>query len=106
MIEQTKVHVAPEVSVESISSERQGAEMHPPLAEQTRPDPVSVFSVRDLHVYYGDFRAVRNVDIEIYEHQITAFISKNRAGSKLMQFTARGVTPSRPKTRWSSWMGK
>ena len=36
--------------------------------------PSAVFSVRDLNVYYGRFLAVRNVDVDIIERKITAFI--------------------------------
>ncbi|MGI9642437.1 MAG: hypothetical protein ACR2N9_06615, partial [Acidimicrobiia bacterium] len=30
----------------------------------------TVFSLRDLDVYYGSFRAVRNVELDVYQHQI------------------------------------
>ena len=35
-------------------------------------EPEVVFDVRDLSVYYGDFRAVRDVTLPIYRNQITA----------------------------------
>ena len=42
--------------------------------------PPVVFDVRDLDVYYGQFRAVRDVNLEILQHEITAFIrSKQRS---------------------------
>jgi phosphate transport system ATP-binding protein len=40
----------------------------------------TVFDVRDLHVYYGGFRAVRDVDLRIFEHEITAFIGPSGCG--------------------------
>ena len=40
----------------------------------------AVFEARDLNVYYGDFRAVRDVDIDIHEHEITAFIGPSGCG--------------------------
>jgi phosphate transport system ATP-binding protein len=52
-------------------------------AEAHGPNPTEhevVFGVSDLSVYYGDFRAVRNVDVDIYEHQITAFIGPSGCG--------------------------
>jgi phosphate transport system ATP-binding protein len=39
-----------------------------------------VFSVRDLNVYYGDFRAVRDASFDINENEITAFIGPSGCG--------------------------
>ncbi len=40
----------------------------------------TVFSVRDLNVYYGDFRAVRDASFDINQHEITAFIGPSGCG--------------------------
>jgi phosphate transport system ATP-binding protein len=42
--------------------------------------PTVVFDVKDVSVYYGEFRAVRNVSLEIEQHQITAFIGPSGCG--------------------------
>ena len=39
-----------------------------------------VFEVRDLSVYYGDFRAVRNVSLPIGKNEITALIGPSGCG--------------------------
>jgi phosphate transport system ATP-binding protein len=39
-----------------------------------------VFDVRDLSIYYGDFRAVRDVTLPIYRNQITALIGPSGCG--------------------------
>jgi phosphate transport system ATP-binding protein len=39
-----------------------------------------VFDVRDLAVYYGAFRAVREVALDVKEHEITAFIGPSGCG--------------------------
>ena len=39
-----------------------------------------VFSVDDLSVYYGEFRAVREVTIDVHKHEITAFIGPSGCG--------------------------
>ena len=39
-----------------------------------------VFDIDDLDVYYGDFRAVRGVNLDIREHEITAFIGPSGCG--------------------------
>jgi phosphate transport system ATP-binding protein len=46
----------------------------------TDDTPPVVFSVRDLAVYYGDFRAVRDVDLDVHRHEITAFIGPSGCG--------------------------
>ena len=49
----------------------------------THPGPSSgevVFDVRDLSVYYGAFRAVRDVQIAVNRHEITAFIGPSGCG--------------------------
>ena len=40
----------------------------------------TVFDVDDLSVYYGDFRAVRNVHLGVHQHEITAFIGPSGCG--------------------------
>ena len=44
----------------------------------------TVFDVRDTSVYYGQFRAVRNVDLRVEQHQITAFIGPSGCGKSTM----------------------
>ncbi len=39
-----------------------------------------VFDVRDVSVHYGDFRAVRDVNLPILEHEITALIGPSGCG--------------------------
>ncbi len=46
-----------------------------PVAEQH-----AVFDLRDLSVFYGDFRAVRNVNMVVRRHEITAFIGPSGCG--------------------------
>jgi phosphate transport system ATP-binding protein len=46
----------------------------------TEADREVVFDVQDLSVYYGDFRAVREVTIPIYKNHITALIGPSGCG--------------------------
>jgi len=39
-----------------------------------------LFATKGLSVYYGQFRAVRDVDLEIRQHEITAFIGPSGCG--------------------------
>ena len=43
-------------------------------------DHVVVFGLDELSVYYGDFRAVRGVTVDVHEHEITAFIGPSGCG--------------------------
>ena len=50
---------------------------HPEVAVAVTPDDRSssiVLSTRELEVYYGPFRAVRGVNLDIRQNEITAFI--------------------------------
>ncbi len=43
-------------------------------------DGAPVFSLQDLHVFYGKFRAVRDVNLEVRSNKITAFIGPSGCG--------------------------
>jgi phosphate transport system ATP-binding protein len=43
-------------------------------------DAPLIFDVKDLSVFYGDFRAVRDVAITVREHEITALIGPSGCG--------------------------
>jgi phosphate transport system ATP-binding protein len=53
---------------------------HPIVDNSTAPTAEVVFDVGDLSVYYGDFRAVRDVNVQIHKHEITAFIGPSGCG--------------------------
>ena len=47
-------------------------------------DNVNIFEVSDVNVYYGDFRAIRDVSIDIEANEITAFIGPSGCGKTTM----------------------
>ena len=59
---------------------------HTERAEQTeRPERngapgVSVFDVNDVSIFYGAFRALNDVTMDIYRHQVTALIGPSGCG--------------------------
>ena len=53
--------------------------IRPPEGE-TALDPTTVFRVRDMGFWYSAFQALRDVSMDIYEHQITAFIGPSGCG--------------------------
>ena len=54
----------------------------PSASPQPGPDPDrrTVFRTRDLNVYYGQFRAVRDVTFDVHQHEITALIGPSGCG--------------------------
>ena len=54
----------------------------PPAAAPTASARAAevVFDVADMSVYYGEFRAVRDVNVKIHKHEITAFIGPSGCG--------------------------
>jgi phosphate ABC transporter ATP-binding protein len=53
----------------------------PPATEPgVTPAAKVVFDVQELAVYYGAFRAVRDVNLQIHQHEITAFIGPSGCG--------------------------
>jgi phosphate transport system ATP-binding protein len=60
-------------------------ELPKPTAPQDRweaagPPGAEVFDTRNVSIYYGSFRAVTDVTLTIYEHEITAFIGSSGSG--------------------------
>ncbi|HKE53200.1 MAG TPA: phosphate ABC transporter ATP-binding protein PstB [Actinomycetota bacterium] len=47
---------------------------------ESAQNPASTFDVRDISVYYGNFRAVRDVSVQVHENQITALIGPSGCG--------------------------
>jgi phosphate transport system ATP-binding protein len=45
-----------------------------------RKDNAVVFDLDEVEVYYGSFRAVRGVTMQIFQHEITAFIGPSGCG--------------------------
>ena len=41
-------------------------------------------AIRSLHVYYGDFRAIKNIDLEIERNKITAIIGPSGCGKSTL----------------------
>ena len=62
-------------------SEEQTIAVDHPAGKRTVPDlPEAVMAAEGLHVYYGAFLAVRNVDLAFGRHEITALIGPSGCG--------------------------
>jgi phosphate transport system ATP-binding protein len=54
--------------------------MTPNLQTGTRTDTDIVFRTENVNIYYGDFLAVQDVNLEVPKHAITAFIGPSGCG--------------------------
>ncbi|HVN52202.1 MAG TPA: phosphate ABC transporter ATP-binding protein PstB [Acidimicrobiales bacterium] len=75
---------APPASVPLDRTDRAVAPSTPPA--EPAPEPVApvVFDVADVSVYYGGFRAIRDANLQIRQHEITAFIGPSGCGKSTM----------------------
>ena len=48
------------------------------------PMPPAKISIRDLNFYYGDFKALKNINIDIPEKKVTAFIGPSGCGKSTL----------------------
>jgi len=55
-------------------------DLQTPEERESVSDGTVVFQTRDLAVFYGDFKAVREVDLDIRQNEITAFIGPSGCG--------------------------
>jgi phosphate transport system ATP-binding protein len=70
------------VSMDLNAVAEQGRERRHPTPEEAGEQPV--FEVDDVSVYYGSFRAIRNVTLDVVRQQITAFIGPSGCGKTTM----------------------
>jgi phosphate transport system ATP-binding protein len=53
-------------------------------ADSGVPTEPYVFEVRDFSAYYGDFRAIRDIDLDVPKNRITAFIGPSGCGKSTL----------------------
>jgi phosphate transport system ATP-binding protein len=51
-----------------------------PAAAPAGPGSKVVFDVKDLNVFYGGFQAVRDITLQVNQHEVTAFIGTSGCG--------------------------
>ena len=44
----------------------------------------TIMSIKDLSFYYGDFKAVKNINLDIYENEVLAFIGPSGCGKSTL----------------------
>jgi phosphate transport system ATP-binding protein len=72
------------------------------LQRDTRPAPAPgaiIFDVRGVSIWYGTFKAVTDVSLRIYEHEITAFIGSSGSGKTTVLRSFNRMNDLVPGTR-------
>jgi len=83
----------------------------PPVPEvQSRDDPLNgdqapVFEVKGLNFYYGDFRALRDVDLTVPRQRITALIGPSGCGKSTFIRCLNRMNELIPATRVEGYVG-
>jgi ABC-type phosphate transport system ATPase subunit len=49
-------------------------------------------SVRNLNFHYGDFRALANINVNLYQNKVTAFIGPSGCGKSTLFLAAEGLS--------------
>jgi phosphate transport system ATP-binding protein len=80
--EMTEMNEPDEPEVTHAPVPETGTTTTPAAGDET--DRAIVFEVGGLSVYYGDFRAIRNVDLDIRHNEITAFIGPSGCGKSTL----------------------
>ena len=54
---------------------------------------MSKISIKNLDLYYGDFKALKNINLEFEENKITAFIGPSGCGKSTLLRCINGLEP-------------
>ena len=71
----------------------------PALAARSLPVASPKFTVRDLHFHYGDFHALKGIDMDIPEKQVTAIIGPSGCGKSTLLRIFNRIYAIYPKLR-------
>jgi phosphate transport system ATP-binding protein len=77
-----RIDIRKDPDVEITADDTQPTVGHSVMAPDSSKE--AVFVVDDVHVYYGDFLAVREVNLDIAKNEITAFIGPSGCGKSTM----------------------
>lgn len=69
---------------ETVSNETTSVDDDLQIDNDVQIDPDVVIDVKDVSVYYGNFRAVRDVNMPVIQHQITAMIGPSGCGKSTL----------------------
>ena len=68
-------------------------------AAEDRTNMAEKISIRNLEFFYGDSRALKNINIALYEHKVTAFIGPSGCGKSTLLRVLNRMYDLYPKQR-------
>jgi phosphate transport system ATP-binding protein len=74
-------------------------EVHVTDTPASQVEGETVFDMRELHFYYGSFRAVRNVTLRVLKHEVTALIGPSGCGKSTILRCLNRMNDLIPGTR-------
>jgi phosphate transport system ATP-binding protein len=89
----------PEQNVATTSLPKPAGLQQPSDAPVSDTPGVEVFDTKTISCYYGSFRAVTDVSLSIYEHEITAFIGPSGCGKTTVLRTLNRMNDLVPGAR-------
>ena len=54
------------------------------MTESQAQEPKSAIQIRNLNFYYGKFQGLKNINLDIIEHRVTAFIGPSGCGKSTL----------------------
>lgn len=69
------------------------------MADMPKNMPDAKMKIRDLNFYYGDFKALKNINIDIAEKSVTAFIGPSGCGKSTLLRTLNRMYDLYPNMR-------
>ena len=89
----------PEQYVATTSLPKPAALQKPPGAPVSDTPGTPVFDAKNVSIYYGSFRAVTDVSLSVYQHEITAFIGPSGCGKTTVLRTLNRMNDLVPGAR-------
>jgi phosphate transport system ATP-binding protein len=69
------------------------------VSDQTTGDPVEKMSVRNVSFFYGQFEALKNISVPLYDRKVTAFIGPSGCGKSTLLRILNRIYDLYPKQR-------
>ena len=89
----------PEQTVATTSLPEPAALQRPQGAPVSDTPGAPVFDAKNVSIYYGSFRAVTDVSLSVYQHEITAFIGPSGCGKTTVLRTLNRMNDLVPSAR-------
>ena len=97
--EQMTTESEPGGQIDATSDDQSAISIDTVSVAESEPALEQVMNLEDVSVFYGDFRAVRNVNMPVYRHHITAMIGPSGCGKSTVLRTLNRMNDVIPGAR-------